>query len=88
MSSRFRGLAAGVDPANVVWIATVIAIILAGMFIAWIVLKWLFGSSRRKDGSANPAFSSEQLRHWRHDGTITEAEYKILMEKILRGAGK
>ena len=68
---------------EVIWIVGLVAVIMIGAFWGLMVLRkrLIAGGGAKK--SAAP-FTLEELRQMQRDNRITEAEYKVLRDKIIQ----
>jgi len=76
-------LLAAVDPRVLIWLAVVLGVMLAVSIIIVVVAKRRC-SRRETTGPDGPAFTLEQLKKLHQDGKVSEQEFHVLRNKLLR----
>jgi len=84
MDASANSMIAGIDSADIVWIVVALAVLMFLTLASWIIIKKKFGSPQRPYQQSQTPFTLKQLDKMLSGGEISQEEYQVLRDKIVR----
>ena len=75
---------AAIDPADVVWVAVALAIMIALALVAWVTVRKKFGSPNRPYQQNKVPFTLKELDKMLYNGEISKQEHTALRDHIVK----
>jgi hypothetical protein len=77
-----------IKSADMIWVMAVVLVLTGLAMVAYLLVRRFFRDNREHTATPRAAFTLEELKRLHQQGQLSDDEYAVLKDKMLRMAGK